>query len=131
MDPEAVAKWKVPAGMTSHIHVFEAREGGLVRISLTYDAPTQAGKTTAQTDTYQGRFIELVPNERVVELDEFETPDPSLRGQMKITITLTDADGGTEVTGVHEGLPPGISLADNEAGWESALTRLAQLVEVE
>jgi uncharacterized protein YndB with AHSA1/START domain len=72
-----------------------------------------------------------VPNERVVELDEFETPDPSLRGQMKITITLTDADGGTEVTGVHEGLPPGISLADNEAGWESALTRLAQLVEVE
>jgi hypothetical protein len=30
----------VPESMTSHVHSFEAREGGEFRISLTYDAPT-------------------------------------------------------------------------------------------
>ena len=32
---------------------------GLLRISLTYDAPTGTGKTTARTDTYHGRFVKL------------------------------------------------------------------------
>ena len=128
-DPRAVANWKVPSGMRCEVHAFEARVGGALRVSLTYELPTEAGKTTAQTDTYAGRFVELVPNERVVEVDEFETTDPRLRGEMKITITLAEADGGTEVTGLHEGLPPGVSIADNETGWESALARLATLVE--
>ncbi len=110
---------------------FDGREGGTFRISLTYDTPTGVGKTTARTDTYHGRFIKLVPNELLVELDEFETADPALRGEMTITITLHDADGGTDVIGVHEGLPSGISAADNEAGWRSALDRLAELVEAD
>lgn len=115
--------------MTSHVHTFEGREGGAFRISLTYDAPNEMGKTTAHTDTYHGHFVELVPNERVVEVVEFETADPALRGEMTITITLTDADGGTEVLGVHDGLPPGVSTADNEVGWRSSLAKLAALVE--
>jgi uncharacterized protein YndB with AHSA1/START domain len=129
IDATAVASWKVPDGMTCHVHEFEGREGGTVRISLTYNTPTSAGKTTAHTDTYHGRFVELVPNERMVEVDEFETADPALRGEMKVTISLVDADGGTDVLGVHEGLPPGVSIADNEAGWQSSLARLAALVE--
>jgi len=55
----------VPTGMTSHVHAFDAREGGSFRISLTYDAPTGTGKTTAHTDTFHGRFVKLVPNEQV------------------------------------------------------------------
>jgi uncharacterized protein YndB with AHSA1/START domain len=98
LDARAVATWKVPTGMTSHVHAFDAREGGSFRISLTYDAPTGTGKTTARTDTYHGRFVKLVPNEQVVEVDEFETTDPALRGEMTITITLVDADGGTDPT---------------------------------
>jgi uncharacterized protein YndB with AHSA1/START domain len=129
VDADAIAKWKVPAGMTCHVHSFDAREGGTFRISLTYDAPTEAGKTTEQTDTYRGRFVELVADERVVEVDEFETDDPDLRGEMRVTITLTEAEGGTDVLGVHEGLPPGVPPADNEAGWRSSLARLAALVE--
>jgi uncharacterized protein YndB with AHSA1/START domain len=131
VDPDAIARWKVPAGMTCEVHAFDAREGGTFRISLTYDAPGKAGKTTEHTDTYRGRFAELVPDERVVEVDEFETDDPALRGEMTVTITLTDADGGTDVLGVHEGLPPGAPIADNEAGWRSSLARLAALVEAE
>jgi uncharacterized protein YndB with AHSA1/START domain len=97
----------VPTGMTSRVHAFDPRAGGAFRVSLTYEAPTGAGKTTAQTDTYHGRFVELVPDERVVEVVEFETADPALRGEMTITIALADADGGTEVLAVHEGRRPG------------------------
>jgi len=129
LDAHAVATWMVPTGMTSHVHSFDAREGGLFRISLTYDAPTGTGKTTAHTDTYHGRFVELVTDERVVEVVEFETADPTLQGEMTITITLTDADGGTEIQAVHDKLPPGVPAADNEVGWRSSLGKLAALVE--
>ena len=68
LDPDAVAKWRVPAGMTSRVHWFDAREGGAFRISLTYDAPDVAGKTAANTDTYHGHFVKLVADELVVEV---------------------------------------------------------------
>ena len=129
LDAQAVATWMVPSGMTSHVHAFDAREGGSFRISLTYDAPTGTGKTTAHTDTYHGRFVKLVPNEQVIEVMEFETADPALRGEMTITFALADADGGTEVHAVHDGLPPGLSTADNEVGWRMSLAKLAALVE--
>ena len=129
LDARAVATWMVPAGMTSQVHAFDAREGGSFRISLTYDAPTGTGKTTAQTDTFHGRFVKLVTNEQVVEVVEFETMDPALRGQMTITITLADADGGTDILAVHDGLPRGLSTADNETGWRMSLAKLAALVE--
>src|SRR5881296_3267899 len=92
LDARAVARWMVPTGMTSHVHDFDPREGGAFRISLTYDAPTGTGKTTAHTDTYHGRFLKLVPDEEVVEVVEFETADPALQGEMTITFTLVDAD---------------------------------------
>ena len=129
LDPHAVARWKVPDGMTCRVHEFDVREGGAFRISLAYDRPTGTGKTSAHTDTYHGRFAKLVPNELVVEVDEFETADPELRGEMTITITLADADGGTELVAVHEGLPRGLSPADNETGWRMSLGKLAALFE--
>jgi uncharacterized protein YndB with AHSA1/START domain len=129
IDAKAIATWKVPTGMTSHVHELEAREGGAFRVSLTYDAEGAAGKTTAHTDTYHGHFAKLVPNEQVVEVVEFETTDPALQGQMTITTTLTDADGGTDLVAVHDGLPPGVPPADNELGWRLSLEKLAALVE--
>ncbi|RKH28665.1 polyketide cyclase [Corallococcus sp. CA041A] len=130
IDARAVATWMVPDGMTSQVHVFELREGGAFRISLTYDAPTETGKTTAHTDTHHGRFVKLVPDEQVIETTEFETSDPALQGEMIITFTLTDAqDGGTDLLSVHEGLPPGVPPADNELGWRMSLEKLAKYVE--
>ncbi len=129
VDPRAVATWMVPTGMTSPVHEFEPREGGTIRISLTYDAPTGTGKTAAHTDTYHGRFVRLVPNERVVEVVEFETTDAAMRGGMTIAISLADADGSTEVEALHDHFPPGLSVADNELSWQLSLAKLAALVE--
>jgi uncharacterized protein YndB with AHSA1/START domain len=129
LDANAVATWMVPTGMTSRVHEFDAREGGAFRISLTYDTAAGVGKTTAHTDTFRGRFVTLVPDERVVEVVEFETADPAMRGEMTITIALADADGGTDVLALHDGLPPGLSERDNELGWSMSLAKLAALVE--
>ena len=115
--------------MTMHVHEFDGREGGAFRISLTYDAPDEAGKTTAHTDTYHGRYIEMIPDVKIVEEDEFETSNPALQGVMTITITLVDADEGTDVFAMHEGLPDGVSPSDNEFGWRMSLKKLTTLVE--
>lgn len=118
--------------MTAHVHSFDAREGGSFRVSLTYVDSSNPGKTTAHTDTYHGRFVRLVPDEQVVEFEEFETTDPNMKGEMTSTITLTDAvDGGTDLIAVHDGIPPGVALADNETGWRMALAKLAALAEAE
>jgi uncharacterized protein YndB with AHSA1/START domain len=129
LDAAAVAHWRVPNGMTSHVHVFDATEGGSFRVSLTYDAPDASGKSAAHTDTYHGHFATLVPDERVVEVIEFETVDPGLCGKMTMTTTLTDADNGTDILIVHEGIPDAIPAADNETGTRMALAKLAALLE--
>jgi uncharacterized protein YndB with AHSA1/START domain len=125
-DPALIARWRFPDGMTS---VVQPREGGGFRVTLTYETPEGQGKTTAHSDTYLARFTRLVPDEVVVEVDRFETADPELAGEMTLTITLRDGDGGTELLAVHEGVPPGVAPEDNELGWRMALDRLAALVE--
>ena len=130
LDAAAVQQWMVPDGMTSEVHEFEPRTGGTFRISLTYDEPTDAGKTDDQTDTFSGRFARLAPDTEVVQVIEFETDEPDVEGVMTLTYTLSDApDGGTDVVGVHENLPPGVRPEDNELGWSMSLAKLAALVE--
>lgn len=119
----------VPDNMTADVHAFEGREGGAFRISLTYNARSGAGKSGAHTDTYHGHFVTLMPDRLVVQVMEFETEDAALRGEMKVTFTLRDCDGGTEVVGLHEQVPAGIAPDDNALGWEMALAKLAKLVE--
>ncbi|MEA3186152.1 MAG: hypothetical protein QOJ74_2629 [Ilumatobacteraceae bacterium] len=132
LDAEAVRQWMVPDHMTSTIHSFDASEGGAFRISLTYDQPTTAGKTSSQTDSFHGRFVKLVPNTEIVQVVEFETDDPAMAGEMTITYTLAAAaDGGTDLTGVHENLPPGVPPVDNETGWTMSMDKLARLVETD
>lgn len=131
VDPEALAAWRVPAGMTARVHAFDAREGGAFRVSLTYGDPAAgAGRSGGRTDTYQGRFVRLVPGVQVVEAFAFETDDETLRGTMTMTTTLTGTDdGATDVEILHEGVPDGIPREDNERGTRMALAHLARLVE--
>ena len=130
LDPQSLGKWKVPDGMQLEVHLFEPREGGHLSVSLTYEQPEHSGKTSAHTDTYHGRFERLIENKQIIEIDEFETDDPSLQGEMKITISLKEVPGGTELTALHEGLPAGVAAEDNESGWRMSLGKLAALMEI-
>ena len=134
LDPRAVARWKVPDGMAGEVHEWEPRVGGRLRVSLTY-GPQLAGeaaargKTSAGTDTYEGRFLELVPGRRVVEAISFETDRAEMRGEMTVVTTLTPLPGATAVEIDHSGLPDGVVEADNRTGTEMALAKLAALLE--
>jgi uncharacterized protein YndB with AHSA1/START domain len=128
LDAGAVVRRKVPDGMRSEIHEWEPRIGGRFRVSLTYQG-AGVGKTREDTDTYAGRFVELVPGERVVEAVEFETAREDLRGEMTIATTLEPGPNGTEVRIDHTGLPRGVAEADNRLGTEMALAKLAALLE--
>jgi uncharacterized protein YndB with AHSA1/START domain len=128
LDPDAVARWRVPDGMTAEVHEWQPREGGRFRVSLTY-VGDETGKSGGRTDTYAGRFSRLVPDERVVEVLAFESDDPALRDEMTMTTTLREADGGTEVELVHEGVPEAVRPEDNVTGSRMALAKLAAYVE--
>ena len=129
LDPAAVQSWMVPEGMTSQVHAFEARKGGAFRITLTYDEPTGAGKTTAQQDAFSGRFARLVPGREVVQVIAFDTTDPSMAGEMTVRYLLAPEGSGTRLTVEHADVPPGVPPEDNALGWGMSLDKLVRLVE--
>lgn len=130
LDPDALASWRVPDNMKAHVHVFDAREGGTFRTSLTYKDRelSPGGKTSEGADTFQGRFIELIPDEKIVEIIEFESLDPRFGGEMTVITSFTDTDEGTEITILCENIPAGVGPDDNEAGTKQALRKLATLI---
>ncbi|MBS0528061.1 MAG: SRPBCC family protein [Proteobacteria bacterium] len=131
LDPEAVAVWRAPAGMTCRVEAFDPREGGAFRLALSYGTALREarGKTSDDTDVVEGRFLELIPNERVVEQVEFVSNDPAFAGQMTIATVLAAVPDGTGVTIVCEGVPPGISGDDHHKGITSTLANLAAFAE--
>jgi uncharacterized protein YndB with AHSA1/START domain/transcriptional regulator with XRE-family HTH domain len=131
VDPDALVSWLPPKGMKARIDVFEPRQGGLYRMILAYEVPDHSapGKTSEHADVVRGKFLELSPNERIVQLVEFESADPAFGGEMKMTWTLTVVPGGTEVSIRAENVPEGIRREDHEAGFRSTLENLAIFAE--
>jgi len=131
LDPEAVATWRPPDGMRCRIHAFDPREGGTFRMSLIYADADHAmrGKTSDHADVVHGRFIALIPDERIVERVTFVSDDPAFAGAMTVTTILAPAPGGTEVTILCEDVPDGIRPGDHQAGMASTLKNLAAFAE--
>jgi hypothetical protein len=74
-------------------------------------------------------LLEARRGERVVYGAEFETDEASLAGAMRLTFSFANASGATRVTLRHQGLPPPISVGDNQRGSQSSLKNLAGLIE--
>lgn len=131
VDPDAWSQWLPPEDMTGHIYEFDARPGGTYRMALTYRGRDHlnAGKTSEGTDVVQGRFVELVPNARVVQLVTFESDDPAFAGEMRMIWSLSPVAGGTEVSIICNDVPSGISKEDHDIGLRSTLENLARFVE--
>ncbi len=130
LDGEAMANWRPPAGMTARIERFEPRMGGGYRIALIYPDDGEArGKSSARADVVDGRFVDIFPDERLVEEVRFVSDDPQFQGAMTITTTLAPVRDGTRVTITATSVPAGISEADHRSGMESTLKNLANFVE--
>lgn len=131
MDPKALASWLPPKGMRCHIHEFDPREGGTYRMALIYEQTDHStpGKTSEHADLVQGKFVELVPDERIVQRVEFESEDPAFAGAMTMTWKLAAVPGGTEVTIFCENVPEGIRQEDHDVGLRATLENLAAFTE--
>jgi uncharacterized protein YndB with AHSA1/START domain len=122
LDPDAMVKWLPPHGFTGRVHQMEAKVGGSYKMSFTNFG-------TGQSHSFGGRYLELVPNERIRHTDRFD--DPNLPGEMQLTVTLKKVSVGTELNILQEGIPEAIPAEACYLGWQESLTLLAQLVEPE
>jgi uncharacterized protein YndB with AHSA1/START domain len=123
LDADALATWLPPHGFMGKVHHFEPKVGGTFRMSFR----TFSG----WSNTFGGTYVELVPNKKIVHTDKFETDDPSMQGEMRVTILLTPVEGGTQLDIVQEGIPAGPAASGAPYGWSQSLDKLAQLVEPE
>lgn len=126
VDPAAVARWRVPAGM--HAEVEELGQDDGFRFTLTYEGEG-VGKTGARSDSYVGRYVRLEPEHLVVETMTFEADEAGLAEPMTMTTTVVETADGCDVTMVHEGVPDAVPAEDNELGMRMALRNLARYVE--
>ncbi|EMT50279.1 activator of Hsp90 ATPase 1 family protein [Brevibacillus borstelensis AK1] len=131
VDPVALISWLPPKGMSGQILKFEARVGGSYQMSLTYldkDHSTR-GKTSEHADVVNGKFLELTPDERIVQAVIFQSDDPQFSGKMIMTWTLAAVPEGTAVTIQCENVPEGIRKEDHDVGLRSSLENLAEYIE--
>lgn len=120
LDPDAMAKWLPPHGFTGRVLEMDARVGGRYRMQFT-------NFSAGQVHAFGGEYQELVPNQRIVNTDRFDSPD--LPGEMRTTVTFKAVSVGTELTVVQEGIPAMIPVDGCYLGWQASLQLLAQLVE--
>ena len=121
-EAEALAKWLPPYGFTCTVHHLDATVGGSFRMSF-------RNFSTGSEHSFGGEYLELVPGERLIYTDRFD--DPSLPGEIRVTVALKKVLVGTEVNIEQSGLPDAIPPEACYIGWQQSLQNLARLVEPE
>jgi uncharacterized protein YndB with AHSA1/START domain len=120
LDADASAKWLPPNGFTCKVHHMDAKVGSTFKMSFT-------NFTTGNSHAFGGKYLELIPNERIRYTDKFD--DPNLPGEMLVTVTLKKVSVGTELHIEQAGIPSVIPVEACYLGWQQSLTQLAMLVE--
>jgi uncharacterized protein YndB with AHSA1/START domain len=122
LDAAANCKWLSPYGFTCTVHNLEAKVGGTYKMTFT-------NFSSGKSHSFGGKYVELIPGQRIVATDVFD--DPNMPGEMKTTWTLKKVSVGTEVNVVQEGIPAAIPAEACYLGWQESLEQLAKLVEPE
>ena len=121
LDADAMAKWLPPHGFTGKVHEMDAKVGGGYRMSFT-------NFSSGKSHSFGGKFLELVPGERIRHTDKFD--DANLPGEMQTTITLRKVFCGTELNIEQAGIPEVIPPEACCLGWQESLLA-GELVEAE
>jgi uncharacterized protein YndB with AHSA1/START domain len=122
LDPDALCRWLPPYGYLGNIDRIDPQEGGSYHMAFTNFG-------TGHSHSFESRFVELIPGERIRLADKFD--DPGLAAEMTKTITLRTVSCGTEIEILHEGLPAAIPAEMCYLGWQESLLQLANLVEAD
>src|SRR5262245_21096707 len=121
-EADALAKWLPPNGFTCTVDHVDAKVGGTHRMSF-------RNFTTGHSHSFGGKYLELVPGQRLRYTDKFD--DPNLPGEMTVTVELKAVSVGTDISIVQEGIPDLIPAEACYLGWQESLRNLAKLVEPE
>ena len=122
LEADAIARWLPPNGFTCKVDHLDAKVGGTFRMAF-------RNFTTGNGHSFGGKYLELVPGERLRYTDTFD--DQNLPGVMMQTITLKAVSCGTDISIVQEGIPDMIPVEMCYLGWQESLEHLARLVEPE
>lgn len=122
LNADAMVKWLPPNGFTGTMHHLDARVGGRFQMSFT-------NFTTGKSHAFGGEYLELKPHECIRYTNRFD--DPSLPGEILVTVALKPVSCGTELSVVQEGVPAVIPKEVGCLGWQESLLLLGKLVEAE
>jgi uncharacterized protein YndB with AHSA1/START domain len=120
LDADALSKWISPHGFTAKVHHIDPKVGGTYKMSFT-------NFTTGKGISFGGKYLELVPHERLRYTDKFD--DANLPGEIQVTVILKKVSCGTELNITQEGVPAVIPAEACYLGWQDSLSQLAALVE--
>lgn len=115
-DPEHLAKWWGPEGMTATHVELDPRPGGRYRCSM--------GAPDGSENWVQGTYREVVEPERLVFTWAWET-DGEPGDETLVTLQFQDNGGGTRLIVTHEGFDTEESRDQHKFGWSSSLDCLA------
>ena len=122
VDADAMAKWLPPNGFTCKVHHLDARVGGTFKMSFT-------NFSNGGGHSFGGEYLELIPGEKLRYTDKFD--DPTLVGDIEVTVKLRKVSVGTEIDITQSGIPDVIPLEACYLGWQESLEQLAKLVDPE
>lgn len=120
VEPDAIASWLPPFGFLCTVHELDARVGGKHRMSF-------RNFTTGKSHSFGGTYQEVIPGEKLVYTDSFDTPN--LPGEMSVTVVLKAVSVGTDIAIEQKGIPDLIPVEACYLGWQESLRKLAKLVE--
>lgn len=120
IEPDAIASWLPPFGFLCTVHELDARVGGKHRMSF-------RNFTTGKSHSFGGTYQEVIPGEKLVYTDSFDTPN--LPGEMTVTVVLKAVSVGTDIAIEQKGIPDLIPVEACYLGWQESLRKLAKLVE--
>ncbi len=119
-DVDAMAAWLPPYGFVCKVQSMNFEIGGSFKMSF-------VNFTTGNSQAFGGKYLEIIPNEKLVYSDVFD--DPNLPGEMITTIVLRKVLCGTELIATQEGIPDMIPVEMCYLGWQESLDKLKRLVE--
>jgi uncharacterized protein YndB with AHSA1/START domain len=128
-EPELLASWFRPPGVTSVSAELDVRPGGSYRIAM--QRPPEAAETYYQVGTY----LEVAPPERLVftfgweDLPPLEALREAHELDSRVIVQFRDLGETTEVSVTHERLESENMRAFHRWGWESTLDQLTGTLE--
>lgn len=122
--PEIVKQWFGPTNRHCPVAILDVREGGAYRLEVNTNDDAVLAPGAPRTSAAEGVYTEVVPNERLqfTWMPSWNPGEESL-----VTVTFADAQGGTEVTILHERISSDGCQGYGQ-GWAGSLQKLANLL---